>query len=232
MRARLIVFPIKGRKWCFSRSVDPSACEAHSSNIPSTFVELWSRISKPAKDKLSWYNLELLIDFAANQMSNQWCNLERAPPGSFKSKIHGLGLWMLSGVKPSEIFLKSITKEVNKVEIIYPSSLNGLLVRRRVQHIAFRGTIIHKKYMYGSASLLPLTTVFMVLPFPNIPFFWILFRTYSHWRALQVLLPSDELQKLLHHADASDGVSESTMDAICQRYSLNKMDVNKYRHSF
>ena len=25
-----------------------------------------------------------------------------------------------------------------------------------------------------------------VLPLPNIPFFWVLFRTYSHWRALQV----------------------------------------------
>ena len=25
-----------------------------------------------------------------------------------------------------------------------------------------------------------------VLPLPNIPFFWCLFRTYSHWRALQV----------------------------------------------
>lgn len=25
-----------------------------------------------------------------------------------------------------------------------------------------------------------------VLPLPNIPFFWVLFRSYSHWRALQV----------------------------------------------
>lgn len=28
--------------------------------------------------------------------------------------------------------------------------------------------------------------VMQVLPLPNIPFFWVLFRTYSHWRALQV----------------------------------------------
>ena len=25
-----------------------------------------------------------------------------------------------------------------------------------------------------------------ILPLPNVPFFWVLFRTYSHWRALQV----------------------------------------------
>ncbi|CAA2972883.1 uncharacterized protein LOC111367308 [Olea europaea subsp. europaea] len=46
-----------------------------------------------------------------------------------------------------------------------------------------RGSVIHKQYFYRSAILLPLTSVFMVLPLPNIPFFWILFRTYSHWRA-------------------------------------------------
>ncbi|CAJ2633301.1 unnamed protein product [Trifolium pratense] len=26
-----------------------------------------------------------------------------------------------------------------------------------------------------------------VLPLPNVPFFWILYRSYSHWRALQVI---------------------------------------------
>ncbi|KAF3672533.1 putative protein STRUBBELIG-RECEPTOR FAMILY 7-like [Capsicum annuum] len=96
-----------------------------------------------------------------------------------------LGLRLLSRVKPSEIFLKSIPKEVTRVDITYPSSLNGRLVRRRLRHIAMRGSIIHKKYFYGSVTLLPLTSFFMVLPLPNIPFFWVLFRTYSHWRALQ-----------------------------------------------
>jgi len=34
-----------------------------------------------------------------------------------------LGLWLLSRVKPSEIFLKSISKDVTGVEVIYPSRL-------------------------------------------------------------------------------------------------------------
>ncbi|XP_031104401.1 uncharacterized protein LOC116007871 [Ipomoea triloba] len=275
VRARLIVFPIRGRNWCFSRSVDPSACDAQSGNTPSTLNELWTRISSPAKDKPTGSNIELAIDFATTKMSNQWSQLEKAPAGSLKSKIHGLGLRLLSRVKPSEIFLKSISKDVNQVEITYPSSLNGRLVRRRLRHIAFRGSVIHKKYLYGSAVLLPLTSVFTVLPLPNIPFFWILFRTYSHWRALKgsekllelvtdcpnkqnfneetanenrsmkanskencnnlrspwVLVPSEELQKLVNLGDAADGLSESTISAICQRYNLNLMDVVKYRHS-
>ncbi|XLR20058.1 hypothetical protein S83_047970, partial [Arachis hypogaea] len=96
-----------------------------------------------------------------------------------------LGLWLLSQVEPSEIFLKSISNEVTSVEVIYPSSLNAQLVRRRLGHIALRGTIIHRKYLYATVSLIPFSSTLMVLPLPNIAFFWISFRAYSHWRALQ-----------------------------------------------
>uniref|UniRef100_A0A453NCI4 Uncharacterized protein n=1 Tax=Aegilops tauschii subsp. strangulata TaxID=200361 RepID=A0A453NCI4_AEGTS len=71
------------------------------------------------------------------------------------------------------------------LEIVHPASINPRLVRRRLRHIAVRGAAIHKKYLYGSICMLPVTSVFMVLPLPNIPFFWTLFRAYSHWRALQ-----------------------------------------------
>lgn len=79
-------------------------------------------------------------------MNNAWIGLEKAPQGSMKNKIHGyfpkfffylfffvggvcnwgccccrLGLKLLSGVKPSEMFLKSISKEVSQVEVTYPS---------------------------------------------------------------------------------------------------------------
>jgi len=72
-------------------------------------------------------------------------------------------------------------------------------VRRRLRHIAVRGASVHKKFLYGSVCLLPVTSVFMVLPLPNIPFFWVLFRAYSHWRALQ---GSERLQLLV--SDCSD----------------------------
>ncbi|KAA8540195.1 hypothetical protein F0562_024242 [Nyssa sinensis] len=183
MRARLVVFPIKGRNWCFSRSIDHSVLEAESAQTPSTFKDLWKKIASNSKPIN--YNAELLVDFASTKMNRAWAGLEKAPAGSFKNKLYGLGLRLLARVKPSEIFLKSISKEVTKVEIIYPLSLNARLVRKRLRHIASRGFVIHKRYFYGSVSLLPLTTAFAVLPLPNIPFFWILFRTYSHWRALK-----------------------------------------------
>ncbi|XP_028088382.1 uncharacterized protein LOC114288954 [Camellia sinensis] len=221
MKARLVVFPIKGRNWCFSRSIDHSTIESQSSHIPSTFKELWKKISS-SNVKSSGSNAELLIDFASDKMNKAWTGLEKAPPGSFKNKLYGLGLRLLARVNPSEILLKSISKEVTKVEVTFPSSLNARFVRRRLRHIAIRGNAIHKKYFYGSVSLLPLTSAFTILPLPNIPFFWILFRTYSHWRALQgserlLQLVSDSSEKQnspvatpnrskIEHDDSENGV--------------------------
>lgn len=201
MKARLVVFPINGRNWCFTRSIQlPSSLESSqsSTHIPSTLKDLWNKIYSSTPNRFTTSNAELLIDFASNKMNTAWTALEKAPTGSVKNKIHGLGLRLLSRVKPSEIFLKSISKEVTNVEIVYPSSLNARLVRRRLRHIALRGTVMHKKYFYGSVSLLPVTSVFMVLPLPNIPFFWILFRTYSHWRALQ---GSEKLLQLVSESE-------------------------------
>ncbi|KAL5583345.1 hypothetical protein UlMin_015787 [Ulmus minor] len=214
MRAKVVIFPVKGRNWCFSTSVQPLLSDSAASLTPSTFKDLFAKISF-SNPKPFAYNAELLVDFVANKMNNAWMGLEKAPDGTFKSKIHGLGIRLLARVKPSELFLKSIPKEVTNVEITYPSSLNPRLVRRRLRHIASRGTIIHKKYFYGSVSLLPLTTAFTVLPLPNIPFFWVLFRTYSHWRALQ---GSEQLLQLV--SDCSQE-TESDVSKHNVKNSLN-----------
>ncbi|XP_050383792.1 uncharacterized protein C23H3.12c [Argentina anserina] len=267
MRARLIVFPVKGRNWCFSRSIDSVVSDCGSGNVPSTLKDLWRKLSfssNPNVDSGSnanangnrWAaNAELLVDFASNKMNKAWIGLERAPEGTFKRKIHGVGLKLLARVKPSEMFLKSISNEVSHVEVTYPPSLNARLVRRRLRHIAMRGSIIHKKYLYGSVTLLPLTSAFMVLPLPNIPFFWCLFRTYSHWRALQgsekllqlvsdgsetaegkekllnspwVLQPSKELEELLHQGSENDDLNKQAILKICKAFDLNSNDVLKY----
>lgn len=207
MKAKLIVFPIRGRNWCFTRSIDhtlpaSSSTTTNSSQSPSTLKQLWKTIN--TGDKPFNAKAELFTDYVANKMNNGWVTLENAPDGSFKKKIHGLGLWLLSRVKPSEIFLKSISKDVTGVEVIYPSSMNARLVRRRLRHIAMRGTIIHRKFFFGSVSLIPLSSAFSILPLPNVPFFWILFRSYSHWRALQ---GSEKLFQLVSDGSQSSNTS-------------------------
>ncbi|GMH17556.1 hypothetical protein Nepgr_019397 [Nepenthes gracilis] len=207
MRARVVVFPMKGRKWCFSRSIEnPVNSESNSAHSnPSTLIDLCKTISSNAKPMAA--NAELVVDFVSNKMNKAWIGLEKAPEGSFKNKIYGVGLWLLARVKPSEIFLQSISKDITRLEITYPTSLNARLVRRRLRHIAMRGLIIHKNYMYGSASLLPLTAALVVLPLPNIPFFWMLFRTYSHWRALQ---GSEKLLQIVSDGSATQNANTNT----------------------
>nr|AAQ62422.1 At1g53760 [Arabidopsis thaliana] len=216
MRARLVVFPIKGKKWCFSRSVDPFAAQSPSGVTPTTVRGLWKKISSESKPINA--NAELLVDFISDKMNKAWVGLEKAPDGSIKNKIHGFGLKLLARVKPSEIFLKSISKEVTSVQVTYPPSLDPRLVRRRLRHIAMSGTILHKKYLVGSVTLLPLTSAFMVLPLPNIPFFWVLFRTYPHWRALQ---GSEKLLKLISN-EANPDKPDSTDDADESKNSNTK----------
>ncbi|KAG6428796.1 hypothetical protein SASPL_106833 [Salvia splendens] len=181
MRAKVVVFPIRGRNWCFSRSIDPSAAAAQSSTAPSTVTELWNKLSssKPSEDS----KVELAVDFFANKMNGAWSKLEKAPQGTLKNKIHGLGVKLLSRVKPSEIFFKSIPKEINRVDIVYPSSLNPRLVRRRLRHLAYRGSVIHTKYFYCSAIMVPLTSVFM--------------HRYAPF-SLQLLFPFQGSEKLMH----------------------------------
>ena len=125
MKARLVVFPIKGRKWCFARSVDPAAADSQAAHTPSTLRDLWNRISSNPKPLNA--NAELLLDFASNKMNKAWGGLEKAPEGTLKNKLYGLGLRLLARVKPSEIFLKSISKEVSKVHVAYPSRSRFLL---------------------------------------------------------------------------------------------------------
>ncbi|XP_050873728.1 uncharacterized protein LOC127076188 isoform X2 [Lathyrus oleraceus] len=254
MRAKLIVFPIRARNWCFTRSIDHSLPPPPSSSA-SSFKELWNNINNAEKSFNA--KAELCTDYVADKMNNGWVTLEKAPDGSLKKKIHGLGLWLLSRVKPSEIFLKSISKEVTGVEIVYPS----------------RGTTVHRKFFYGSVSLIPLSSALSILPLPNVAFFWILYRSYSHWRALQgseklfqlvsnssnssitftdkkgtehsdsqseslssdkphcILSPSEELEKLVHQEDGNDGLSRDTITEICKLYNLNTKDVIKYEKS-
>ncbi|KAJ6823355.1 uncharacterized protein M6B38_384185 [Iris pallida] len=153
-RARIVVFPIKGRNWCFVRSFDSASAHRSSSSPPPQLKDLWTTITSDGRSVKD--NAETVSDFVAEKMSRAWSGLEKAPEGSFKSKLHRfLGVRLLSRVKPSEIFLKSVSEDVKKVEITYPASLNPRLVRRRLRHIAMRGSADHKKYFMVQSLCFP-----------------------------------------------------------------------------
>lgn len=66
MKAKLVVFPIRGRSWCFSRSIDQATSQSASVNVPSTVTDLWKKISSDSKPINA--NAELLVDFISNKV--------------------------------------------------------------------------------------------------------------------------------------------------------------------
>jgi len=66
MRAKLVVFPIRGRNWCFTRAIDHSVCATPVfSQSPSTLKDLWKNVAtKPVNIKA-----ELCVDFIANKVT-------------------------------------------------------------------------------------------------------------------------------------------------------------------
>lgn len=65
MRARLVVFPIKGRNWCFTRSLD-SVTGAQSSSPPPKLKDLWRKITADGMSPKD--NMENVADFIADKV--------------------------------------------------------------------------------------------------------------------------------------------------------------------
>lgn len=65
MRARLLVFPIKGRNWCFLRSVDKTTILTTSSS-PLTLKDLWKKIISSTGSLQN--NAELVVDFVSDKV--------------------------------------------------------------------------------------------------------------------------------------------------------------------
>lgn len=60
------MFPIKGKTWCFSRSVDPFAAQSPSGVTPTTLRGLWKKLSSESQPINA--NAELLVDFISDKV--------------------------------------------------------------------------------------------------------------------------------------------------------------------
>ncbi|MFQ6643773.1 hypothetical protein Gotur_017990 [Gossypium turneri] len=238
MRARLVVFPIKGKNWCFSRSIDLSTSESSAASTPSTVKELCKKISSNSKPLSA--TAELLVDFISNKMSKAWMGLEKAPEGSFKNKLHGLGLRLLARVKPSEILLKSITKDVTNLN--GEKGLDGqwkVVTVKAIQHSGFHNVdpLVFGYLSSGSEKLLQLVSDYSLVQNSIIlsgkgneseqnDSTW---GTKNSPSSQWVLEPSKELEDLVNRGHEENYLSEQAISDICNSFSLNKNDVLKCR---
>lgn len=166
MGTKIFAFPVRGRRWCFSAIVPDVPTGKYSSVV--TISQLWERLqSLPQLTD----RVELMESFASNKMQTKWSELGAQPSGSIRHRIYSAGQNLLNRLPAEEQFLKTVPKDTPKVELVFPSSLNPRLVRRRLRHLAHCGTVYHQRLMYGSIALLPFTVLLGILPLPNVVFF-------------------------------------------------------------
>lgn len=87
MRATLVVFPVRGRSWCFGRSLDRSCLDSALSPTPSTLRELYGKMSAGGNAS----KLELCVDFVSDKVVV-------LSPLKFESRFARLGAVGVSGV--------------------------------------------------------------------------------------------------------------------------------------
>ncbi|KAL8789426.1 MAG: hypothetical protein Q9213_001183 [Squamulea squamosa] len=135
-------------------------------------------------------------DKITTRASNTWLRLEKGDKG-WQKKVTSYGKKLFEKIPHEEWGLKSIPplsrrrrdEELDgkkQVEVIFPGSIIGEdKVKSALQ--AFAGDerqAFHTKWMWGSILGMPMSAPVALIPvIPNIPFIYLLFRAWSHWKA-------------------------------------------------
>jgi hypothetical protein len=148
------------------------------------------------------------VTIKANETWAAWEKDDKAV-GNWKKKVTYYGNQALSRIPYEEWGLKtlptltpqrkqSILEGKEKYEVLFPSrymkqeKLPGVL-----QALAKDRQLMHRSKLMWSIIIMPFTAPFMLVPVvPNLPFFYVLYRAYSHWTALK---GSKYLEFLLKH---------------------------------
>ncbi|KAI6901981.1 hypothetical protein D0869_02011 [Hortaea werneckii] len=131
-----------------------------------------------------------------NKASQTWAQWEKAERGwQKKLTVYGNQLfmripyeeWGLKSIPPAtKRKLQDVDEGKIRFECLYPGAfMKQHRVPEILQRLATERQSFHKKKMWTSLAWIPATLPFAVVPIvPNIPFFYLCFRAYSHFRAL------------------------------------------------
>ncbi|RKO90585.1 mitochondrial K+-H+ exchange-related-domain-containing protein [Blyttiomyces helicus] len=131
---------------------------------------------------------------------SQWDRLAVKPEGSVMKRVYVAGNNLMDRIPAEEWFLKVVPQRPRdadgrvvdfrewkdfKVVVSHPTILHSTQLHTSLTTLTATALPFHRKRLTLSVLLLPFSTLFMIVPGPNIPLFWNLFRVYSHWRALE-----------------------------------------------
>ncbi|KAM0724250.1 hypothetical protein Q7P37_000132 [Cladosporium fusiforme] len=137
-----------------------------------------------------------IADRIIDKSSETWTSWEKAEKG-WKRKVTDYGNHLFRRIPFEEWGLKTIPAASEKrlqdidagklkFECLFPGAfLKANRVEEVLSRIALDRQSLHRKKMWQSLSLMPATIPFTVVPVvPNLPFFYLCFRGWSHYKAL------------------------------------------------
>ncbi|KAK5116556.1 hypothetical protein LTR85_009181 [Meristemomyces frigidus] len=137
-----------------------------------------------------------ISDRIINKASQTWADWEKAEKGWQKRlTVYGNQLfmripyeeWGLKSIPPAtKKRLEEVDQGKHKFECLYPGAfMKSSKVPEVLKALATERQAFHKRSLWTSIAWMPITFPFTFVPvIPNIPFFYLVFRAYSHYRAL------------------------------------------------
>ncbi|OAA81174.1 hypothetical protein LEL_00719 [Akanthomyces lecanii RCEF 1005] len=150
------------------------------------------RLSVTTKDQSAASLLDKGVAFAART----WAGWEKKEKG-WQRKVVDYGNHAFRRIPFEEWGLKSVpplsarrrAEELTgdgKVEVVFPESvIPGAQVESLAQKLATEREAIHRRQMMWCFVGMPITIPFALVPvIPNLPFFYLVYRAFSNWRAI------------------------------------------------
>ncbi|KIL59059.1 hypothetical protein M378DRAFT_169819 [Amanita muscaria Koide BX008] len=154
---------------------------------------------KPNGVLTKWLPEGGVANWVTSKAAETWAGFGKQPKG-WKRSIYQTGEKLMDRLDFEELALKSIDPSLGptitrtpspsiaeslKVPLLYPPSINtGPETLSDLRALVKYRTPKHKRGFYLWALVAPLTTPFMLIPLiPNIPFFFCVWRSWSHYRA-------------------------------------------------
>ncbi|CAG8973360.1 hypothetical protein HYALB_00000123 [Hymenoscyphus albidus] len=146
------------------------------------------RLNVAAPEKQTW------ADWGTSKATKLWAGWEKRESG-WQRKVVDYGNYALKRIPYEEWGLKSIPpisarkKEISageKVEVFFPSTvLPEQNILEVLKKLGTERQSLHQKRLIWSCIGMPISAPFAIVPVvPNLPFFYLVFRAWSHWRAL------------------------------------------------
>ncbi|GFG07349.1 uncharacterized protein C23H3.12c [Aspergillus udagawae] len=137
-----------------------------------------------------------VLDCVTNKAAETWAKWEEADKG-WKKHLVTWGNKVQQRIPFEEWGLKSIpslkaqrrldkSSETKKVDVLFPgNAIKADKLRSILRKIATERQDLHRRKMWWSLIAAPFTAPVALIPVvPNIPFFYLAYRGWSHWRAL------------------------------------------------